>query len=207
MPRHAFVPQWSGREVLAAVRDGIWALLMPVLILGGIYSGIFTPTESAAVAVVYALLVETLVYRELGWRDLARVTVSTSRLLGSLFPVLMIAFSLNMFLTYQQVPEQLVAVLSRQISDPAVMLAGINLFLLLVGCLMDIGSAILVLAPMLAPLAAENGVDLLHFGIIMVVNLEIGYLTPPLGLNLIVAMGVFGRISGRSVARYCPLLR
>ncbi len=189
--RHSRGDAWSLREITTALREGVWALLMPALILGGIYSGVFTPTESAAVAVVYALLVETLVYRELRIPDVTAVTVQTGKLLGALFPVLMLAFSLNMFLTYQQVPTNLVAWLGERISDPVVMLAGTNVFLLLVGCLMDIGSAILVLAPMLAPLAADNGIDPLHFGVIMVVNLEIGYLTPPLGLNLIVAMGVF----------------
>jgi C4-dicarboxylate transporter DctM subunit len=182
---------WSTREVLVAFVDGIWALLMPVIILGGIYSGVFTPTESAAVAVVYALLVEMLVYRELGVAELGEVTIRTSKLLGSLFPVLMLAFSLNMFLTYQQVPEHMVAWLGERITNPVLMIAGTNLFLLLIGCLMDIGSAILVLAPMLAPLAADQGMAPLHFGVMMVVNLEIGYLTPPLGLNLIVAMSVF----------------
>ncbi len=182
---------WSLRELAVSFIDGIWALLMPVLILGGIYSGVFTPTESAAVAVVYALLVETAIYRELKLADLGEVTVRTSRLLGSLFPVLMLAFSLNMFLTYQQVPEQMIGWLGERITSPVVMLIGTNLFLILIGCLMDIGSAILVLAPMLAPLAADQGLSALHFGVIMVVNLEIGYLTPPLGLNLIVAMSVF----------------
>jgi C4-dicarboxylate transporter DctM subunit len=96
-----------------------------------------------------------------------------------------------MLLTYQQVPEQMVGWLGERISSPTTMLIGTNLFLILIGCLMDIGSAILVLAPMLAPLAADQGLSPLHFGVIMVVNLEIGYLTPPLGLNLIVAMSVF----------------
>jgi len=182
---------WSGREILTALRSGIWALLMPVIILGGIYSGTFTPTESAAVAVVYAMAVEIFIYRDLRFGDLGEVIVKTSVLLGSLFPVLMMAFSLNMFLTYQQVPEHMVAWLGERVTDPALMLVATNIFLLLIGCLMDIGSAILVLAPMLAPLAVDQGVSLLHFGVIMVVNLEIGYLTPPLGLNLIVAMSVF----------------
>ncbi|MEJ2139219.1 MAG: TRAP transporter large permease [Gammaproteobacteria bacterium] len=183
--------EWSPAELWAAFKDGVWALLMPALILGGIYSGVFTPTESAAVAVVYALFVELLIYRELGLADIGDVMVGTSRLLGSLFPVLMLAFSLNMFLTYQQVPDQMVAWLGERITAPVAMLVGTNVFLILIGCLMDIGSAILILAPMLAPLAADQGIGALHFGIIMVVNLEIGYLTPPLGLNLIVAMSVF----------------
>ena len=189
--RHVVRSPWSSRELIAALSDGIWALLMPVLILGGIYSGIFTPTESAAIAVVYAIAIEVLVYQDLRLSELGAVTLSTSRLLGSLFPVLMLAFSLNMFLTYQQVPEDMVGWFGERISNDGAMLIGTNIFLLLVGCLMDIGSAILILAPMLAPLAADYGLDPLHFGVLMVVNLEIGYLTPPLGLNLIVAMGVF----------------
>lgn len=189
--RHAGRSAWSLHELGASLADGVWALLMPVLILGGIYSGIFTPTESAAVAVIYALLVEVLIYRELRWDEVGDVALATGRLLGSLFPVLMLAFSLNMFLTYQQIPEQMVGWFGEQVSSPGIMLVGANVFLLLIGCLMDIGSAILVLAPMLAPLAADFGLDPLHFGVLMIVNLEIGYLTPPLGLNLIVAMGVF----------------
>jgi C4-dicarboxylate transporter DctM subunit len=182
---------FDGREVAAACRAGIWALLMPIIILGGIYSGYFTATESAAVAVVYALFVETLVYREMGARDLYAVVAETTKLLGSLFPVLMIALSLNVFLAYQQVPEAIVSALTGRLDSPVALILGINLFLLLVGCVMDIGSAILILSPILQPLAEAQGIDPVHFGIIMVMNLEIGYLTPPLGLNLIVAMTAF----------------
>jgi C4-dicarboxylate transporter DctM subunit len=178
-------------EVREAAWHGVLALLMPAIILGGIYTGHFTATESAAVAVVYALLVEVLVHRELGLRDVAEVMADTGRLLGGLFPVLMLALALNMFFTYQKVPEQLVDWLSGQIDSRVAFLLIVNVFLLIVGCIMDIGSAILILAPMLMPLAVAQGIDPVHFGIIMVVNLEIGYLTPPLGLNLIVALGAF----------------
>jgi C4-dicarboxylate transporter DctM subunit len=178
---------WSARAAGAALREGIWALMMPVLILGGIYSGQFTPTESAAVAVVYALGIEILVYRELRWPQLREVTIETTQLLGGLFPVLMLALSLNVFLTYQQVPDMVVAGLASRIDSPVAFLIGVNIFLLLAGCVMDIGSAILILAPMLQPLAEAQGIDAVHFGIMMVVNLEIGYLTPPVGMNLIVA--------------------
>lgn len=182
---------WHGRELWDAFRQGVWALLMPVLILGGIYSGYFTATESAAVAVVYAIGVEVLVYREMGVRELYDVIGQTTKLLGSLFPVLMLALSLNVFLAYQQVPEMLVGALGPYIDSRMGFLIGVNLFLLAVGCIMDIGSAILILTPILQPLAAAQGIDPVHFGIITVVNLEIGYLTPPLGLNLIIAMTVF----------------
>jgi len=183
--------RWDWRELITAFREGIWAMLMPVLILGGIYSGHFTATESAAVAVVYAIAVETLIYREMNLSELHQVMVATTRLLGSLFPVLMIALSLNILLAYQQVPETLVASLSQAVDGRVTFLLAVNLFLLLIGCLMDIGSAILILAPILQPVAAAQGIDAVHFGIIMVMNLEIGYLTPPLGLNLIIAMTAF----------------
>lgn len=178
-------------EVREAAVHGLLALLMPVIILGGIYTGHFTATESAAVAVVYALLVEVIFHRELTLRDVAAVMADTGRLLGALFPVLMLALALNVFFTYQKVPEQLVEWLSGQIDSRIAFLLIVNVFLLIVGCIMDIGSAILILAPMLMPLAEAQGIDPVHFGIIMVVNLEIGYLTPPLGLNLIVALGAF----------------
>lgn len=182
---------WSARETWLALRDGAWALAMPAIILGGIYSGFFTATESAAVAVVYAMLVEILVYREMNFADLYSVVGQTTRLLGSLFPVLMLALSLNIFLAYQQVPEMLVGSLGEVVSSRTEFLIGMNLFLLAVGCVMDIGSAILILAPMIQPVAMAQGIDPVHLGIIAVVNLEIGYLTPPLGLNLIVAMTAF----------------
>jgi C4-dicarboxylate transporter, DctM subunit len=181
--------QWT--RLKAGLQKGVLGLLMPVIILGGIYSGHFTPTESAAVAVVYALAVEMLIYREMGWRDLFRTVTETATLLGGLFPVLLMAVSFTVFLTYQQIPEYLVSSLGALIDSKTSFLIITNLFLLLVGCVMDIGSAILILAPILQPLAASYGMDPVHFGVMTVVNLEIGYLTPPLGLNIIVAMGAF----------------
>lgn len=183
--------RWDWREIGRSLRHGVWALLMPVIILGGIYSGYFTATESAAVAVVYAFVIEMFVHRELKLPEVYATVGETTKLLGSLFPVLMMALSLNVFLTYEQVPDQLVAWLSERVTDRTSFLLGMNLFLLFVGCIMDIGSAILILAPMLQPLAEAQGLNPVHFGIIMIVNLEIGYLTPPLGLNIIVAMSAF----------------
>ncbi|MDP7126480.1 MAG: TRAP transporter large permease [Candidatus Marinimicrobia bacterium] len=182
---------WNIGYIFKSIKNGIWALLMPIIILGGIYTGYFTATESAAVAVVYAIIVETFIHKEMKWEVLFEVISETTKLLGSLFPVLMIALSLNVFLTYEEVPQNLVSWLSQRIDNPITALLSINFFLLIIGCLIDIGSAILILAPMLGPIAISQGIDPIHFGIIMVMNLEIGYLTPPLGLNLIVAMGVF----------------
>lgn len=189
--RHLRGDPFDARELWAALRDGFFALLMPVIILGGIYSGHFTATESAAVALAYALLVEMLIYRQLKWRQLYAVSVDTAQNLGALFPVLMMAFALNMYLTYERLPEVFVSSMQQWIDSPTVFLLLTNAFLLLLGCVMDIGSAILIMAPLLEPLANAQGINSVHFGIIMVMNLEIGYLTPPLGLNLIVAMGAF----------------
>jgi C4-dicarboxylate transporter DctM subunit len=185
------LPSWNLRELRDSLASGFWSLLLPAIILGGIYSGHFTATESAAVALFYALFVEMAIHRELDLRGLVKVTGSTTRLLGSLFPVLMMALSLNVFLSYQQVPEHIVGLLSEWFTSPVSFLAGTNLLLLAVGMLMDIGSAILILAPILQPVAQAQGLDPVHFGIMMTVNLEIGYLTPPMGLNLIVAMSAF----------------
>ncbi len=185
------VGSWSLRELWLSLRHGVWALFMPVLILGGIYSGYFTATESAAVAVVYAIFVELVIHRELGLRGMYDTFAETTKLLGALFPVLMFALALNVFLTYEQVPEMIVRWLNTIITDRASFLIVMNLFLLVIGCVMDIGSAILILSPILQPIAQAQGIDPVHFGIIMIVNLEIGYLTPPLGLNIIVAMSAF----------------
>ena len=183
--------QFSWHRLLRALWQGAPALLMPVLVLGGIYSGYFTATEAATVAVFYTLLVQTALFREMGFRDCCQVVLRTATLIGSLFPVLMLAVCLNLFLTYQQIPEMLISSLSSWLGTAGSFWLAVNSFLLLVGSVVDIGSAILVLAPLLQPLAAGVGIDPVHFGIAMIVNLEIGYLTPPLGLNLIIAMGVF----------------
>jgi len=164
---------------------------MPFIILGGIYSGHFTATESAAVAVIYALLIETFVHRELNFQKINDVIYSTSKLLGSLFPVLMLAVCLTVYLTYEKSADAFIPTLAAWSDTPTQFVLITNAVLLLVGTLIDIGSAILIFAPLLQPIAAEQGFDPVHFGISMIVNLEIGYLTPPFGLNLIVAMAAF----------------
>ncbi|HZT46526.1 MAG TPA: TRAP transporter large permease [Hyphomicrobiaceae bacterium] len=176
---------------IAAFKRGIWALMLPVILLGGIYSGYFTATEAAAVALAYAMLVEIFIYRELKLADFYDVVLETSKLGGSLFPVLAVALSLNIILTEHRVPQMLVTWMQGYIASPLMFMLLVNVLLLIVGCLMTTGEAILVLAPLLAPLAAAYGYDKVLFGLIMILNLEIGYLTPPVGLNLIVAMTAF----------------
>ncbi|MGJ3232083.1 MAG: TRAP transporter large permease [Oceanicaulis sp.] len=182
---------WRVSGFVRALRRSVFALPIPIIILGGIYGGIFTVTEAAAVAVVVAVIVEVLLHRDLSMADLKDVTVESSKLLGSLYPVLAFAFSLNVFLTAEGVPQALVAELNDVIDGKVEFMLLANALLLVVGMVIDVGSATLVLAPLLQPLAEAQGVDPVHFGIIMIVNLGIGYLTPPLGLNLIVAMAAF----------------
>jgi C4-dicarboxylate transporter DctM subunit len=182
---------WSLQEIVTTAKEGAWSLFMPFIILGGIYSGHFTATESAAVAVIYALIIETFVHRELNFQKINDVIYSTSKLLGSLFPVLMLAVCLTVYLTYEKSADAFIPALAAWSDTPTQFVLITNAVLLLLGTLIDIGSAILIFAPLLQPIAAEQGFDPVHFGISMIVNLEIGYLTPPFGLNLIVAMAAF----------------
>jgi C4-dicarboxylate transporter DctM subunit len=178
-------------ELATAVREGAAALLMPVILLGGIYSGYFTVTESAALAVAYALLIEFLVHRELKAKDFGNILLETIKLLGSLLPLVAIAGSLNTILDYAGVPSALVNFMQGYVVDKWSMLLVVNVLLLLAGALMDEVSAIVVLAPLLHPLGMAYGFDPIHFGIITIVNLQIGYVAPPVAINLIVAMVVF----------------
>jgi C4-dicarboxylate transporter DctM subunit len=178
-------------EFWRSFQDGIWAVLMPVILLGGIYSGYFTATEAAAVALAYALGVEIFIHKELKPIDFYNVVLEASKLGGSLFPLIAVALSLNIILTEHRVPQGLVNLMQGYISSPLMFMVLVNILLLIVGCLMTAGEAILVLAPLLAPLAESYGYNRVLFGLIMILNLEIGFLTPPVGLNLIVAMGAF----------------
>jgi len=200
------IGRWDRNEILVSLKEGVLAALMPLVILGGIYSGFFTATESAAIAVAYALLVEFLFHRELKFKQIAPILVESAEMLGTLFLILVLAVSLNKFMTFQQVPQSMVQYLAGTISSRLGFLLGVNLLLLFVGCFMDILSAILILAPLLTPLAVHFGMNPIHFGILMIVNLEIGYLTPPIGVNLFVASSVFKEPLPRVIRSAIPLV-
>lgn len=189
--RHRDRSNWDKDEILASIRSGIFALALPVLLLGGIYSGYFTPTEAAAAALVYSLIVEGLIHREIGFRDFYEIVGSTASLMGMLLPLVAFATSLSVIMDYERVPQAIVAWVQTFIDSRTTFLIAANAILLLAGCVMDVGSAIVILAPLLIPLALVYGVDPVHFGIVMTVNLEIGYITPPVGLNLFVAIAAF----------------
>ena len=175
----------------AAMRKGFWALMMPVLLLGGIYSGFFTPTEAAAVALFYAIFIEIFIHKEVQAKDLYETAVETTKLFGTLFPLVAIAMSLNILLATEQVPDMLAEMMTSMIDSRVFFILGLNVLLLIVGCFMDIVSAILILAPVLLPVATAYGLHPVHLGIIMILNLEIGYLTPPVGMNIFIAMTAF----------------
>lgn len=204
--RHMPTERFDFAHFKEAFRNGIWSAMMPVILLGGIYTGYFTATEAAAVALCYAMLVEVFIHRELKFSDFYKVVLDTSKLGGSLFPVLAIALSLNIILTEHRVPQMLVTAIQGYITSPLMFMLIVNALLLLVGCLMTTGEAILVLAPLLAPVAAAYGYDKVIFGLIMILNLEIGYLTPPVGLNLIVAMSAFKQPFGRLCIAAIPFI-
>ncbi len=202
LPRKGF----SIANLLAALRAGVWALLLPVILLGGIYSGYFSPTESAAVALGYAVIIEIFVHRELSLADMRDVAIDTTTMMGSLFPILAIALSINLLLTTHQVPAALTEWMSGMITSKFTFLIMTNILLLVVGMVMDMVSAILILAPILLVLGRHYGIDPVHLGIIMVVNLEIGLLTPPVGMNLIVAMTAFRENFGLIVRGVLPFI-
>ena len=183
--------RWSTPEFLAALKSGFLSLLVPLIILGGIYSGFFTATEAAAIAVAVALIIELGISRELKLPLVWKSMTDTTEMLGMIFFILLFAVSFNKYLIIEQIPQNLVQDMSGVITSRYGFLIAVNILLLIAGCFMDIMSAILVFAPLLTPMALHYGIHPVHFGIIMIVNLEIGYLTPPVGINLFVAAAAF----------------
>jgi tripartite ATP-independent transporter DctM subunit len=185
---------FEAREAVAALWAGKWELLIPVVALVGIFGGFTTFNEAAALTAVYVLVVEAFVHREVGLvRDLPRVLVECATLVGGVFLILGVAMGLTSYLVDAQVPDRLAAWAEANVSSRLLFLLALNLLLLLVGCLMDIFSAIAVVVPLLLPISAHFGISPLHLGVIFIANLELGYLTPPVGMNLFLAAYRFER--------------
>ncbi len=200
--RQAFRLATLGRATV----DGFWSLLFPITILGGIWSGFFTVVEAAGFSVVYAVVVETVIHRVLALEDIPKIAKETGVILGSLLVIMVSALAFSEFLHLNRVPDAAVAWIRSMDLPPVVFLLIVNLLLLAVGMLMDILSAMFLFVPLLAPIAATMGVDPMHFGIIFIVNLEIGYLTPPVGLNLFVASTLWGKGIGHMVRSVGPFI-
>ncbi len=186
--------------------QGFWAILLPFLILGGIYSGRFTATEAAAVAVVYAFLVEIFIHKETNITDIPEIFAQAAMNMGAILIIIAIAKSFSQFLTIQMVMYDIPSLVTDHISSKWGFLLALNILLLLVGCVMDIISAILILAPLTAPIAKTLGIDPIHLGIIYIVNLEIGYLTPPIGINLFVSSVIFEKPIFKVIRSVLPFL-
>jgi C4-dicarboxylate transporter, DctM subunit len=182
--------RYSFRDGVRIIRQGIWALFLPVLVLGGIYGGIFTPTEAAAVSVIYALFVELFIYKELKWSKLFAICRDSAVLSGCLLFIMSCAMSFIWLLTVEQIPVKLAETIVSHIQNKWLFLLAINGVLLLIGALMDIVTAIIVISPILVETLSRYDINFVHYGIIMIVNIECGFLTPPFGLNLFVSMAI-----------------
>ncbi|WP_305045184.1 TRAP transporter large permease [Geoalkalibacter sp.] len=180
-------PKPTLREVAAVLRESIWALLLPVLIFGGIYSGFFTANEAAVVACFYAFFVELVIHRDMKFRDVKKVVVSSAVTSATLLVIVAGASVFGEYLTFEQIPTKIADAVVSNISSQWVFLLAVNLLLLVIGMFMDIISATLILTPIFLPLLKQFGVDTLHFGLLMTINLGIGYCTPPLGVSLYIS--------------------
>jgi C4-dicarboxylate transporter DctM subunit len=186
---------FSWVEVLKAAKESFWALMMPVIILGGIYGSIFTPTEAASVAVVYGLFIGLFVYRELDVHAIYKILVDAAVTTAMIMLIVCTAQVFGWIMTSRRIPDALAKAVLAMTDSKFVILMLINVILLLAGCIMETNAALIILAPILLPITTPLGIDPVHLGIVMVVNLAIGMSTPPLGVNLFVACGINQRMN------------
>jgi C4-dicarboxylate transporter DctM subunit len=185
---------FSGKAFFAALKDAAWELPIPLLIVAGIYSGFSTATEAAALTVGYVLFVKIIVFRELGLtRDLPRVMTESTKMVGSIMIILGAALGFTNYIVDAFIPMKILTLMEATVGSKIGFLLILNIFLIVVGCMMDIFSAILVVVPLIVPLASKFGIDPVHLGVIFLANLGIGYNTPPVGLNLFIASSRFER--------------
>ena len=173
-----------------AMREGFWAILMPVIILGGIYSGWFTPTEAANIAVVYGFVVSFFIYKELKLKDIPGILKTAAISSAMVMLLIATATAFGVILTREQIPAAMANMFIEMTSNPLVFLLIVNIFLLILGTFMETNAGIIIIAPILFPVVMAMGIDPVHFGVIMVINLAIGMITPPLGVNIFVACGI-----------------
>lgn len=190
-------------DITFAAKNGFWALLSPIIILGGIYSGIFTPTEAACVSVVYSILVSVFIYKTLNVKSLYKAFLAAAILNGITSFLLSYSTVFSTYLAYANIPQKIYGFLMAGADNKFVLLLMINLILLILGCFLDTIPAILIMAPMLLPTVLGFDIDPIHFGVIMAVNLAIGLCTPPYGCNLFVGAAI-GKIKMESMFRYLP---
>ncbi len=207
LPRHPFP---GLRDLWVAYKRAHWALMTPVILFGGMIAGIFTPTEAAGVATVYALILGLFVYREFDFRDLPRIAVDTVETTGVVLALVMTASALGWCLSLSRIPQTLGPQIVDMVGNPLIFLLVVNVLLLVVGCFMEALAAMLILIPILTPAAAQFGIDPIQFGLIFVLNLMIGTVTPPVGVVLFVTAKVanitFAAMSRAIVPWLVPLI-
>ena len=193
-------PKASWAQRVSAFRQATWALVLPIIVLVGLRFGVFTPTEAAVVAAVYALLVSTLVYRELKWRDLCGVFASAAKTTAVVMFLVAAAMVSSWLITIAQIPAQLVTLLQPLLDDPKLLMFAIMVIVMLVGTAMDMTPTILILTPVLMPVVKAAGIDPVYFGVLFIMNNAIGLVTPPVGTVLNVVAGV-GKLKMDAVTR------
>jgi len=181
------------RDMLSGLKEAAWELPLPIIILGGIYGGFFVAGEAAAVTALYVLIVEVLIYRDIAISRLPKIMVQSMVLFGGIIVVLAASMATTNYLVDQQVPMRLFELIQEYISSKYTFLLLLNIFLLIVGSMLDIFSALVLVVPIIIPIAEAYGVNLTHLGIIFLTNLQIGYCTPPVGLNLFLASYRFNK--------------
>ncbi len=198
--------KFKASQVSKAVREAIWELPLPVVVLGGIYSGYFAVSEAAAITAAYVFLVEVVIYRDIKWRELPAVMRKSMLLVGGILIILGSALGFTNYLIDAEVPTKLFNLFKAYTDSPYVFLILLNLFLLVVGCLLDIFSALIVVVPLITPVANAYGINLIHLGIIFLANLQIGALTPPVGMSLFISSLRFEQPTSKIIMASLPFI-
>jgi tripartite ATP-independent transporter DctM subunit len=198
--------RFSWADIKKALREAAWEIPLPFIILGGIYGGVFVAGEAAAVTALYVLIVEVFIYRDIKLRQISPIMVKSMALFGGILIVLAASMASTNYLIDQEIPNKLFELIRAHISSKYTFLLLLNIFLLLVGTMLDIFSALVLIVPLIIPIAQLYGVDLTHLGIIFLTNLQIGYCTPPVGLNLFLASYRFDRPVTKLYAASLPFL-
>lgn len=180
----------SFKSLMKSIWDAKWALLAPIIVLGGIYGGIFTPTEASVIAIIYAIIVGVFIHKEIKWKEIKESLLETINLTGATMYMIGTSIAFAYLLSIERIPVTIAESIATLSTNPIVILLLINLFLLVIGAFVDTIPALAMLTPILLPIVEQAGVDPVHFGIIMVVNLAIGFVTPPFGVNLFIASNV-----------------
>jgi tripartite ATP-independent transporter DctM subunit len=194
--RRSALGKASAREAWAAMAEAKWDLPLPIVVLGGIYSGYFAVSEAAAVTALYVIVVEMLILREVSWGELPRIMREAMVLVGAILVILGVSLASTNYMIDIGVPQRLFAAVSDYIFGPTTFLIALLIFLLILGAILDIFSATVLVVPLILPVAAQYGVHPIHLGIVFLATMELGYLTPPVGLNLFIASHRFNKDIG-----------